>query len=96
MGSGLGKLTSVSLEPNIIRYNTESEGKFDITGLYPTEDGTISARLLMDDYARTASATQGNRTVVFRFSNAQATNYSALKLYAGSATVLGDIFVNYQ
>lgn len=96
MGSGLGKLTSVSLEPNIIRYNTESEGKFEISGLYPTEDGTISARLILEDYSKQMPTSEGNRTVVFRFSNAQSTTYSALRLNAGSATVLGDILVNYQ
>lgn len=91
MGTGLGKLTSVSVEPGIITSNTDQDGVFSIAGLLPTEDGTISAKFVVDDII--SPRTQGGITTnySFRLNPSLNTKVNNLVLNSDAVTGLGDL-----
>lgn len=90
-GTGLGKLTSVTVEPIVINALSGDGGVIDIPNLYPTTDGSISANFAMEDYLVTKSG--DSRNYIFRLDQSTSTTNKVtnIKLYANSVTNLGDI-----
>ncbi|SFC07874.1 hypothetical protein SAMN05421780_102493 [Flexibacter flexilis DSM 6793] len=90
-GTGLGKLTSVSIEPTVVIAYSGDGGVIDIPNLYPTTDGSISANFVMEDYLATKSG--DNKNYIFRLDPSTSTTNKVtnIKLYANGITNLGDI-----
>lgn len=84
MGSGPGRLSSVSIQPQSFVNSTNVLGGFDFTKLASTEDGVLSADLVMEDYL--VNTVQGNARI---FRLAQPINN--LRLRSGAVTQTGDI-----